>query len=252
MTSALITGATSGIGLEYARSLATEGFDLVLVARDKQRLRQVAAELTSAGVTVELLAADLAEPKDLARVCSRLEQTDSPVGILVNNAGFGIGQPFLDTSFDVELYALDVMVRAVLATSYYAGRAMRRRGKGAIINVSSVAADTGMGPYSAHKAWVRAFSEGLAYELKDTGVTVTAVMPGLVRTDFHRRAGANFGATPDLVWLSPQRVVQDSLAAARRGQVLVTPSTRYKITATAARLAPRPLVRLITSRLPHM
>lgn len=207
-------------------------------------------------VKVEVLPANLGDPQDLARVCLRLSeskiQKKPAVGLLVNNAGFGQGKPFLDNDFNEELLGLDVMVRAVMATSYYAGRDMRERGRGAIINISSVAADTGMGPYSAHKSWVRAFSEGLAEELMPAGVNVTAVMPGLVRTEFHERAGTDFSAAKEPLWLTPERVVRESLDASRRGQVLVTPTMRYKVITQITQLMPRSLVRSATRRMPHM
>lgn len=253
MGTALVTGATSGLGKEYCWQLAAAKHNLVLVARDTKRLEQLAEQLRQvAAVKVEVLTADLAEPEQLARVCTRLEQKENPVGLLVNNAGFGLGHPFLEDSFDRELYGLEVMVRAVMATSYFAGRAMVNRGRGAILNVSSVAADTGMGTYSAHKAWVRAFSEGLSEELRGTGVTCTAVSPGLVRTEFHERLGSDMSNVPDLVWSTSEQVVSQSLAAVRRGQPLITPTPLYKVTNWLSRVAPRKVVRAVTKLLPHM
>lgn len=260
MGTALVTGATSGIGQEFCWQLASEGHNIVLVARTKDRLRALAENIARVhGVHVEVLPADLAEPEDLARVCTRLTQTGpevsgkSPVTILVNGAGFGFGTSFLDDEFERELYGMDVMVRAVMATCYYAGRTMRERGEGAIVNISSVAADTGMGPYSAHKAWVRAFSEGLYEELKGTGVTVTATMPGLTHSEFHKRAGgeAYYGQAPEVMWMTPDQVVRETLAAVKREQVLVTPSLRYKAIYHTTRVMPRFLVRTVVNRLPH-
>lgn len=228
-----------------------------MVARNQGRLEALAANIRRVnGVKVEVLVADLAEPEDLAAVCRRLSEDDGAadrVTTLVNNAGFGFGKPFLDDNFDHELYGLDVMVRAVMATCYYAGRQMRRNERGSIINVSSVAADTGMGPYSAHKSWVRAFSEGLYEELAPSGVMVTAVMPGLTQTEFHERAGTPSygGSIPQALWMTPTKVVKETLAAVKRGQPLVTPSLRYKVVYHATRLAPRFLVRAVVNRLPH-
>lgn len=227
-----------------------------MVARNEGRLEALATNIRRVNrVDVEVLPADLAEPDDLARVCRRLsvDRTQDRVTTLINNAGFGFGKSFLDDDFDQELYGLDVMVRAVMATCYYGGRQMRQFGDGCIINISSVAADTGMGPYSAHKAWIRAFSEGLYEELAPSGVMVTAVMPGLTRTEFHDRAGSDAygGAVPSIFWMTPAQVVRESLAAVGRKQPLVTPSLRYKAVYHAARIAPRFLVRTIVNRLPH-
>lgn len=257
MGTALITGATAGLGREFCWQLAAANHDLVIVARNKQRLGELAEELRQvAGVKVEVIVADLAEPEHLADVCVRLSEgpaeQKSPVGLLINNAGFGLGGSFLDNTLDRELYGLEVMVRAVMATSYYAGNTMRTRGHGAILNVSSVAADTGGGTYSAHKAWVRTFSEGLAVELEGTGVTVTVVSPGLVHTEFHERAKANVEGIPSYVWGDPEVVVAQSLAAVRRGDVLCTPTPLYKVLNSVARIAPRRWVRSVTKRLPQM
>ncbi len=280
MKTALVTGATSGIGQEFCWQISNGGNNLVMVARNVERLEALAEKIRRVnGVNVEILPADLGQPEDLAAVCRRLswdghpeaepETTRGirsrlsrraarskidlqPVDMLVNNAGFGSAKSFLDEEFSTDLHALDVMVRAVMATCYYAGRQMRDAGQGQIINISSVAADTGMGPYSAHKAWVRAFSEGLHEELKGSGVSVTAVMPGLTRTEFHSRTGAaSHEGASNLMWMSADQVVKESLAAADRGQALVTPSLRYKMVYHTARVAPRSLVRAVMSKLPH-
>ncbi len=257
MATALVTGATSGIGREFCWQLAAEGNDLIVVARNEGRLQAFAENVTRVyGVNVEIMAADLAEPAELAAVCSRLAKQSgdlAPVTTLVNAAGFGFKEPFLDDSFESELYGLDVMVRAVMATCYYAGRTMRDLGEGTIINISSIAADTGMGPYSAHKAWVRAFSEGLYEELKDSGVMVTAVMPGLTHSEFHERAGgeAYYGTAPELLWMTPKQVVTETMDAVKRKQPLVTPSLKYKLIYHTTRLMPRFLVRSIMNHLPH-
>lgn len=251
----MVTGATSGLGKEFCWQLAAAKHDLVIVARNSERLETLAEELRQVGgIQVEVIAADLAEPEDLARVCRRVEEDEEkpPVGLLVNNAGFGLGKPFLEDSFDRELYGLEVMVRAVMATSYFAGRAMVERGRGAILNVSSVAADTGMGTYSAHKAWVKAFSEGLSEELAGTGVTCTVSCPGLVQTEFHERLGNDMSHVPEFVWTPAEDVVSQSLDAVRRGRVIVTPSPLYKVVNGAARVAPRSVVRAVTKLLPHM
>ena len=244
MGTALVTGATSGLGLEIAWQLAQARHDLVLVARTPERLRVVAEEMRQfAGVQVETLQADLSKRDELERVAERLRETSKPIGLLVNNAGFGLGQRFVGGDLAREEQALDVMVRAVMVASHAAADAMVRRGRGAILNVSSVAAHNVVGTYSAHKAWVLRFTEGLAVELADTGVTATALCPGLVHTGFHAAAGIDETQWKDLLWLDAERVVSDGLTAVRRGQVICTPSLGYRCGNAVLRLAPRWLVR---------
>ncbi|MEE6271761.1 SDR family NAD(P)-dependent oxidoreductase [Georgenia wangjunii] len=243
---ALVTGATSGIGLEIAWVLAAAHHDLVLVARDVDRLEQVARQIrAAAAVHVEILPADLAVAEQVDVVADRLRSDERPVGLLVNNAGFGLRQRFPDGDLAREKVALDVMVRAVMVLSHAAAGAMVRRGRGAVLNVSSAAALTVMGTYAAHKAWVRTFTEALAAELAGTGVTATVLCPGLVRTEFHDRARMRTDAWPDVAWLDAARVAEAGLAGVRRGAVVVTPSVRYRAVSAFLRLAPRPLVRSV-------
>jgi hypothetical protein len=247
MGTALITGASAGLGLEFAWQLATARHDVVLVARDTERLERLAAQLTAAaGVRAEVLPADLSVREDVERVAERLRQTERRVGLLVNNAGFGVGQPIVGGDLAAHERALDVMVRAVLVLSHAAATAMVERGRGAICNVSSVAALTTSGTYSADKAWVRVFTEALAVELKGTGVTATALCPGLVRTEFHDRAGLDYGGYPEVAWLNAEQVVAAALADIRRGAVISTPSLRYTVASEVVRLLPRAAVRALT------
>jgi short-subunit dehydrogenase len=250
---ALITGASSGLGEEYCWQLASARHNVVLVARSEGKLKNLAHRIEqSMGVRAEVIVADLATQEGRDRVIARLKQDEHPIGLLINNAGFGQGIPFRENSIENELEGLNVMVRAVMELTHAAVRAMFDRGQGAVLNVSSVASDTGMGTYSAHKAWVKAFSEGVAEELKGTGITVTAVMPGMVQTGFHEKTGIGPRDVPSISWVTPETVVSESLAAVRRGQVLVTPSIRYKVTSFATKHAPRWMVRAVTSRIPHM
>lgn len=244
MGTALITGASAGLGLEFAWQLATARHDVVLVARDGDRLSRLAGQLeAAAGVRAEVLSADLSQRDQLDLVAARLAQAERPVGLLVNNAGFGLAQPFVGGDLGREELALDVMVRAVLVLSHAAADAMSARGRGAILNVASIAALTASGTYSAHKAWVRTFTEGLAVELRGTGVTATALCPGLVHTEFHQRADIDLDVIPEVAWLNAEDVVAEALADVRHGVVISTPSLRYKAAAGAARLAPRWAVR---------
>ncbi|MFF2620506.1 SDR family NAD(P)-dependent oxidoreductase [Oerskovia jenensis] len=255
MATALITGASAGLGLEFAWQLATARHDLVLVARDEERLERVAAQIrAAAGVRVQVLPADLSVPDDVARVAARLavleedEAGQRPVGLLVNNAGYTVHQRFVGGDIEAEVTALDVMVRAVLVLSHAAAGQMTERGRGAILNVASIAALTAGGTYSAAKAWVRTFTEGLAVELRGTGVTATALCPGLTHTEFHERAGIDYTQLPDVVWLNADRVVSAALADVRRGVVISTPSLRYRLASGLLKVAPRAAVRAFEGR----
>lgn len=244
MGTALITGATAGIGLEFAWQLAAEGNDLVLVARNEQRLAEVAAKVSNyAGNEVEILPADLATEDGARAVGERCADRVSPIGLLVNNAGFGLGQPFASGDLDRELDGLDVMARAVLITCHYAAAEFTRRGYGAILNVSSMTALTAQGTYSAHKAWVRTFTEALAASCPS--LSITATCPGLVHTEFHERSEVDAGQWPDWAFIPVDKVVSRSLDAVRRGRVLVTPSPLYQAASAALRLAPRSVVRAV-------
>ena len=247
MATALITGASAGLGLEFAWQLATARHDVVLVARDADRLDRLARQLrAAAGVRAEVLAADLSVRSDVDRVADRLRDPQRPVGLLVNNAGFGLGEPFVGGDLAVHENALDVMVRAVMVLSHAAVGPMVERGRGAILNVSSVAALTTMSTYSADKAWVRIFTESLAVELRGTGVTATALCPGLTHTEFHERAGIERDSYPQAAWLNADAVVAAALADVRRGAVISTPSLRYGVMTEVARLLPRAAIRALS------
>jgi hypothetical protein len=244
MTTALVTGATAGIGWSFAKALAADGYDVVLVARDEARLHERAGELRGMhGVEAEVLVADLSDRAQLQRVADRLASDDDPVDLLVNNAGFGLKTTFTGGELADEERMFDVLCRAVLVTCHAAARAMRARGHGAVVNVSSMAGFLSSGTYSAAKSWVSVFTEGLATELAGTGVTATAVCPGFVRTEFHARARMAMRGLPDRAWLDSDEMVREALADVRRGRVVSVPSRRYKVAWALARVAPRPLVR---------
>jgi short-subunit dehydrogenase len=246
---ALVTGGTSGIGAEFARQLAARGDDLVLVARDKKRLDEMAAELGALGRSVEVLAADLSDEKDRAKVARRLADTAKPIDILVNNAGFGglskLAKP------DVGEYdrAFAVMMRAVWELSAAVVPGMKERGRGAIINVGSTAGQLSMGAYSSIKAWVTTYTESLANELHGSGVTATVLMPGWVRTEFHERAAISSSSIPDSLWLSAEHLVRVSLRDVDRGKVISIPSVRYRVLSWLLRHAPRSTVRAVSRRI---
>jgi short-subunit dehydrogenase len=249
---ALITGASSGIGAAFGRRLAAEGRDLVLVARDAARLEAVATELRERYlVDVEVLPADLTTDDGCAAVAARLGQPDRPVDTLVNNAGIGLYAGFGVATIEDEERQLDLNIRAVLRLTRVAAAAMKDRGHGEIINISSVAGFVPRGAaatYGASKAWVTAFTEGLALRLAGTGVTVSAICPGFTHTEFHQRAQVDMSDVPRWMWLQADEVVAAGLADVRAGKIISVPSARYRAIVTLVRVLPRNLVRRVMAR----
>ena len=243
---ALISGPTSGLGAGYARRYARDGYDLVLVARNVGRLDDLAAELRAAnGIDVEVLSADLTEAADRAKVIDRLS---AGVQVLVNNAGFGTSGEFWTADPALLQAQLDVNVTAVMHFTRAALPPMLAAGSGTVINIASVA---GLLPgrgstYSASKAWVVSFTEGLANGLDGTGVSIHAVCPGFVHTEFHQRAGIDMKSIPNIMWLNVDDVVSESLADVAKGRVISIPGLQYKVLTTGGRLVPRGLVRTLT------
>lgn len=250
MALALVTGPTSGIGRAFANELASRGWDLVLVARDTARLEEVAEELrTRFGRQAEVLTADLSVRDDVTRVAERLEDESAPVEMLINNAGFGIHASLLDRDVSLQVRAMDVMCLAVLILSGAAGRAMSARGHGSIINIGSSSGIITTGNYSAVKAWVNTYTEGLANELRHSGVKVTAVLPGWVHTEFHERAGINASKLPDVVWVDAEELVREALDDNEKGKVLSVPSTRWNVAVWVGRHLPRSGIRWLSRKL---
>ncbi len=251
MATALITGATAGIGLAFARRLAADGHGLVLVARDADRVAGIAAGLhRDHGVAVEVLPADLADRAQTDRVAARLADGSRPVGILVNNAGFGVRGGFVGGDLDDEQRMLDVMVTAPLRLCHAAVPGMVARGSGAIINVSSIAAHLPGSTYSADKAWLSVFTEGLAMELHGTGVTATAAEPGFTHTEFHQRAGMDMSGIPEWLWLSADDVVDTALRDAQRGRPSSVAGWQYRVITAAAKHMPHHVMRVLARSRP--
>lgn len=253
---ALITGATTGIGLELTKLLAADGYALVLVARSEQRLSEIAADLKAKfNVSVKVIAKDLAvtgNAKDLAR---QLQEEDISVHTLVNNAGFGISGTFteIDLQRELEMIQLNV-ISLVILTKLFASE-MVKRGEGRILNVASTAAFQ-PGPfmlsYYATKAFVLSFSEGLAEELKESGVTVTALCPGPTDTRFSKRAEVQKSALFQgslMPVLDPSVVAKIGYRGLQKGQRIVIPGLTNKIGVQAVRFSPRRLVTLVTKHL---
>ncbi|MFF1796939.1 SDR family NAD(P)-dependent oxidoreductase [Kitasatospora sp. NPDC058263] len=239
MTTALITGATAGIGAAFARRLARSGYRLVLVARDTERLERAAADLRAKfGTDTEVLTADLATEAGIAAVETRLADPAHPVDLLVNNAGFGNKGAFLTVPLQDELDMLKVHVEAILRLTTAALPGMRERGRGAIVNVASVAAFLPRGTYGASKAWVVSFTQGVMRDLGGTGVRLMALCPGFTHTEFHERAGMGTGNIPSWGWLSAERVVAEAMRDLARGRSLSVPSKRYKLAVAIARVLP--------------
>lgn len=251
MTTALITGASAGIGAAFARTLASRGSDLVVVARDVDRLTASAASLGQEfGVSVEVLAADLSVPDDLASVEGRLKDPHRPISTLVNNAGFGVKDSFARSQISDEQRMLDVLVTATMRLSHAALPGMLERRSGAILNVSSVAGWITGGTYSAAKAWVTVFSESLSAECRTRGVRVTAVCPGYVRTEFHERAGMDMDGTPDWLWLDAGVVADKALRDSSAGRALSVTGLQYRVLAGVLRHSPRWVVRRASTARP--
>lgn len=243
MTTALITGATSGLGAAFARRLARDGHHLVLVARNKERLWEQATWLHDRhGVEAAVLAADLATDEGVSAVEERLQDREQPVDLLVNNAGFGNKGTFLNVPLEDELTMLKVHCEAVLRLTSAAVKSMRERGRGGVVNVASVAAFVPRGTYGASKAWVVQFTQGVAKDLAGSGVRLLALCPGFVRTEFHERAGMDAGSVPGWMWLDADAVVGAAMKDLARGKSLSIPDARYKALLGAARLLPRELL----------
>jgi short-subunit dehydrogenase len=246
MPTAFITGATAGIGAAFARRLAADGMNLVLLARNAARLEDAAKDLRARyGVAVEVLTADLATDDGIAAAERRVADG---VDLLVNNAGFALKGRFLKVPVEDELTMLKVHCEAVLRLTYAALPGMIERGRGGIINVASVAAFFSRGTYGASKAWVVGFSEGVNQDIKGNGVHVMALCPGFVHTEFHQRADMDMTGVPEFMWLNADSVVRDALRDLRRKAVVSVPGGQYKTLVGIGKLVPRNLAGRISSR----
>ena len=244
---AVITGATSGIGAEFARRLAERGYNLVLTGRNEERLEASAAELARQyAVKTEYIPADLSTADGVAAVARRVQEPD--VRILVNNAGYGLKNDFAKNDLSAEVDHLNVLVTAPLKLSHAALNAMQANGGGRVINVASLAGLLPRGTYSAAKAWLINFSRWANIYYKDRGISVTAVCPGFVHTEFHQRMQMDKTVYPKWMWLQAEQVVREGLADAFAGKGVSIPSRRYQAIAAASRLVPQTVVARLAGR----
>ena len=238
----MVTGATAGIGESFTRVLAREGFSVVLVARDLERMKERAATLESQfNVQTAIVQADLATDDGCAKVEKYL--TENPVEVLINNAGFGINKAFSMSDLNSEQQLLDVLVRTPMRLMHTVIPQMKARNSGSIVNVSSVAGWIAGGTYSAAKSYLTVLSESLHTELSGTGIKISALCPGFTRTEFHERGRMRMNGLPNFMWLSADRVVSQAWKENQNGKVLSVPGWQYLILSTVSRFGPRPLVR---------
>ena len=232
---AVVTGASSGIGRAFAVELARRGWRVVVVARDEGRLAALARELNGEH---EVLAADLATAAGCDAVARRIDDDERPVTLFVHAAGIGTAQSFPRAPLDAEETQLALNVTSTLRLAHAAAHSMERRGRGAIMTIASTAAVWSTGTYAASKGWVVAATEGLAQSLAATPVRVVCVVPGFTRTEFHARSRVDNSGVRSFMWLTPQRVVDEALAALDEGRTICIPSRRYRVLVTVARLLP--------------
>ena len=246
---ALVTGATAGIGNAFAKELAKRGYDLVIVARTTERLDALATQLRSKHrIEVDVVTADLSTTEGVRAAVNKLTDTTLPVDLLINNAGASLAGWFGTTDIGDEDRQLDLLVRAPMHLMDAAIKTMAGRGGGQIINVSSVAAFTPRGVYSAHKAWLLNLSRWADIHYADVNISVQALCPGFVRTEFHQRGEMDVSGVPKWMWLKSDKVVKTSLKDLDKGKSVSIPSFRYKVLTTLARYAPTRLVTRIAKR----
>jgi len=239
---AIVTGATAGIGESFTRVLAREGFSIVLVARDLERMKERALYLESEfKVQTAVIQADLATDAGCAKVEKYI--SENQIEVLINNAGFGINKAFSASNLESEQQLMDVLVRTPMRLTHTVIPQMKARNSGSVINVSSVAGWIAGGTYSASKSYLTVLSESLHTEMSATGVKISALCPGFTRTEFHERGRMRMNGLPEFMWLSSDRVALEAWKENQKGKVLSVPGWQYLILSTVSRFGPRPLVR---------
>jgi uncharacterized protein len=249
MGTALVTGASAGIGRAFAVSLARRGYDLVLVARDGTRLTELAAELTRVhGIAADVLAADLIAEDQLAAVAARVADGDRPVDVLINNAGFGTFGHFAELDIEREVDEIELNVVALLRLTRAALGVMETRGAGAILNVASLAAyqpAPNSATYGATKAFVHSFTHAVHEEARGTGVRVMLVCPGYTHTELHERAGLGVTDLPEFLWQSAEYVAETALRDLDRGRSVSIPGVLNQTAAAFSSASPAGITRRI-------
>jgi short-subunit dehydrogenase len=252
---ALVTGASSGIGAAIARELASRGHAVTLVARREERLRSLATELTAEhDAEAAAIGCDLSEPAERERLAAVLAGTGRAVEILVNNAGFGSRGEFVTNDPERMLEMVRINVEAVVDLTSRFLPGMAERGRGAVINIASVAAFQpmpGAATYAASKAFVLSFSEAIRTEQRGSGVSVTAVCPGPVRTEFTEAAGMSGveDTTPDLIWMTAEEIARHAVEGAEHDKRVVVPGALNRVQSIAGQHAPRALALPLIERI---
>jgi short-subunit dehydrogenase len=248
---ALVTGASAGIGAAFARALAARGYDLILVARRRDRLEALALELKQSGAAAEVFPADLTDPAQVRLVEQRIAAVEA-LDLLVNNAGFGVVGRFWQTDPDAQERMHLLHIVATMRLTHAALAAMTARDRGAVINVSSVAGfveSPGSVTYGATKRWMNAFTEGLDLDLRsrNSAVRVQALCPGFTYSEFHDVAGIDRKTISASLWTTAEDVVAASLAGLERGKLFVIPGRRYSLLVRLLKLTPAVLLRIGTA-----
>ena len=241
---ALVTGATAGIGESFTRLLADNNYNIVLVARDLQRLEERARDLESKfNISTHVIQADLATESG----CGEIEQyiLNNHIDVLINNAGFGLNKAFTMSAIEAEQQMLDVLVRTPMRLMHAVLPGMKERNKGVVINVSSVAGYIAGGSYSASKSYMTVISESLNTELSGTQVKVSALCPGFTRTEFHQRARMSMKGLPNFMWLNSDELVKKSWSDALKGEAVSIPGWQYRILVFVIQALPRTLIRKV-------
>jgi short-subunit dehydrogenase len=249
---AVVTGASTGIGAAFARALAGRAKRIVLVARDRSRLEGIADELrTRHSVDATVLAADLTVPGDLERVAQAVRD-EASLDLLVNNAGCGTVTAFAKSELAREDQQVRLNVLALVHLTHAALAGMVARGRGAIVNVSSVQGfvpSPFLATYGATKAFVNSFTESIATEVGPKGVVVQALCPGFTRTEFQKRAGIRTDGVPTSAWMTPEAVVEASLTALARGDLYCIPGAQNRTLVGLSKLVPGPIARRLSATL---